>query len=119
MAQASLRLTFLTLLQDTMPNIPLLVLCTSDVPMEMLPEDVTSLFAHTHQLHYPDIEARSAFWAHFVDDVAHPPPDSAKKRKRARAVLPKAPIQPILLRATEVGQSGPLQGSLPHSLTPL
>ncbi|ELR23653.1 ATPase, AAA domain containing protein [Acanthamoeba castellanii str. Neff] len=101
MAQPTLRLTFLTLLQDTLPNIPLLVLCTSDVPEKLLPHDVASLFTHTHPLHYPDEEARRAFWAHFVDDVAQPPPDVAKRKKRALAVLPKAPIQPGLQKEDE------------------
>jgi hypothetical protein len=87
---------------DTLPNIPLLVLCTSDVPEKLLPHDVASLFTHTHPLHYPDEEARRAFWAHFVDDVAQPPPDVAKRKKRALAVLPKAPIQPALQKVTQV-----------------
>lgn len=149
MAQPTLRLTFLTLLQglppslthngqhhhcrlfvstkscavcarvcletDTLPNIPLLVLCTSDVPEKLLPHDVASLFTHTHPLHYPDEEARRAFWAHFVDDVAQPPPDVAKRKKRALAVLPKAPIQPALQKVTQVPTLSPYLRA-PHTV---
>src|SRR5690606_38170840 len=44
MASPSRRLTLLTILEDTLPSLPLLLVCTCDSPIEQLPDELASLF---------------------------------------------------------------------------
>jgi len=54
MAPPSLQLTFLTVMNDIPPSLPLLILGTSDKPKQQLPGEISSLFASSHQMIVPN-----------------------------------------------------------------
>lgn len=95
--------------QDIPPDLPLLLLCTADVPFSDLPPDVADLFSPDQVLSLgpPDTEPRRLFFRAATAAVlsrssrkAHQR-SALRRRRRRLEVLPKAPLSSGEARAAE------------------
>lgn len=79
-ASPALRTVLCALLRDLPPHLPVLLLCTAEVPMAELHEDCLSLFAHSDVVTVgaPAAAERRAFFEPLVLAAAQPPPPPVK-----------------------------------------
>lgn len=104
----TVKATFLTLLNDMDPSLPLLLLATSDCPFEELPEQVQMLFNPVHgevvTMINPGQEERRTFFSGVIlYETKRLPKRKRKVQKKNTATLPVAPQpQPRALSEAEL-----------------
>jgi hypothetical protein len=86
-ASPALRTVLCALLRDLPPHLPVLLLCTAEVPMAELHEDCLSLFAYGDVVTVgaPTAAERRAFFEPLVLAAAQPPPPPPIKTPRPQA----------------------------------
>ncbi|XP_071042928.1 ATPase family AAA domain-containing protein 2 isoform X4 [Parasteatoda tepidariorum] len=98
----TVRATFLSLLQDLDPSLPLMLFATSDVTYYQLPIKIQEIFsASTEQvfsMRTPTLEERKTFFASLVKEIFKLPQKSAEKSKPEE--LPLAP-PPVIHKLTD------------------
>ncbi|KAJ3437401.1 intein-containing tat-binding precursor [Anaeramoeba flamelloides] len=68
--------TFLSLLKEIPASTPLLLLCTSESPIEFLDQEIRQLFSknfHSYKIDIPNIRKRKKFFKSFFIDLLKPP----------------------------------------------
>jgi len=90
-AMNTLRATLVMALRDIPPGMPILVLSTSDRPVEQLPPEVVAEFSDRIPLCFPDDDARVSMFSTFLEVASRVLPVRTSMSKPNLEVLPKAP----------------------------
>ena len=94
----TLRATFLTILDDLEPTKPLLIVATSDIDFNVLPDDLQEIFSQNGascqlmEMRKPnEEERRKFFYSLFFDEIFKPPNHELTNQNKHLEELPLAP----------------------------
>ncbi|CAI9736477.1 family AAA domain-containing 2B [Octopus vulgaris] len=100
----TLKATFLTMVDDLDPCLPILLLATSEVPYDFLDDDLKELFddlaAEVMHMSNPTEQERREFFSDLLLNQAVKPPVNKRQRTRVFEELPRAP-PPVPRKLTE------------------